>query len=146
MAEAKVWSFTRPVNLCHISFKVNKVVLPLRLTELYFVNYPFKKTHILITLVMLVPSTAPFVVVSDMATGGRSWDARSTGNVLAKQSWVMIGTHSSVGYRIRFSANPLLQHIYSELVARATRASSYYAFQKLSNRIQCCPIFLALVA
>lgn len=42
-----------------------------------------------------MPSTAPLVVVSDMATRGRSGDARSTGNVLAKQSWVMIGTHSS---------------------------------------------------
>lgn len=50
--------------------------------------------NILIAL-MLVTSTAPFVVVSDMTTRGRSRDVLSTGNVLAKQSWVMIGTHSS---------------------------------------------------
>lgn len=49
----------------------------------------------ILTALMLVTSTAPFVVVSDVTTRGRSRDALSTGNVLAKQSRVMIGTHSS---------------------------------------------------
>lgn len=110
------WLFTCSVIICHLSMNVNEtVVLPFCLSRnklwfwstkmiavIFVVSFIWRfcptipLINIWIALVMLVTSTAPFVVVSDVATRGRSRGARVQQEMSSQnKSCVMIGGHCS---------------------------------------------------